>query len=245
MTNAMKNAVVFSGRNGLDFYGLRESVVRIPEVSSRIREAQAILDSMELSKVDLFGAILSDDEAFFRNIKLKSLVSGVVQVGLFDRFRKTQRLPSFMVGNSNGDSALLVCTGQMSFREMIESSQALATLVPAAEKVVSLVAEPAPLLSGLSLTEYVAFRAEKDETGETRYTQVCESAMDLKKVVATLAQAEDLGQFINVGPAPALRTSDYRMLGSEEVEVIDSIELDPMLGWFWRGLRNQITAIAQ
>jgi hypothetical protein len=82
-----KNAVVFSGRNGLDFNDLRMGALRIPEVSLRLREAQAILDQNGI-EIDLLNVITSDDEYFFRNIKLKSLMAAVVQVGLFDRYLK-------------------------------------------------------------------------------------------------------------------------------------------------------------
>ena len=115
--------VVFSGRNGLDFNELRTSVLRIPEVTIRIRQAQSILDTLELPKVDLFNVISADDDHFFRNIKLKSLAAAVVQIGLFDRYVKTQRRPDFMIGNSNGDAAMMVCAGLLTFEDLVRNSK--------------------------------------------------------------------------------------------------------------------------
>lgn len=239
----MKNAVVFAGRNGLDFSELRAGVLRIPEVTLRIREAQRILDSTELPKIDLFNVVSSEDEHFFRNIKLKSLLASIVQVGLFDRMVKNQRRPDFMVGNSNGDSAMMVAAGLMTFEQMVRNSQALDTMKPS-EKIVSLVAEPAPLLAGLSLTEFRALKAVQTETGLT-YQPVNESAMEIKKSVAQLHADQGVRRFVNVGPASAIRRSEYDLIGSDDVESIDSIELDPMLGWFWSSIRQQSIAIAQ
>lgn len=250
-----KNALVFSGRNGLDFIELRQGVLRIPEVTLRIREAQKILDTpvmgadgpIETDCVDLMNLISSDDDMFFRNIQLKSLASAIVQVGLFDRYMKTQKRPDYMVGNSNGDTAMMVCAGRMSFREMVETSAAAHSLRSggkAAEKVVSLVLVAAPLLSGLSLTEYSALELKANESGVVSYQPVQGTSMELRKIVASLHEEQGVDRFVNIGPASALRGSDYRMFGSGDIEALDSIDLDPMLGWFWRQVRPQAAALA-
>jgi hypothetical protein len=236
----MKSAAVFSGRNGLDFSELRLNVVRIPEVSLRIGEAQAILDSLDLRHVELFSYITSDDDTFFKNIKLKSLASAIVQVGLFDRLKKTQRLPECLIGSIGGDSAMLVSANQISFAEMVLSSQALSTL-RISEKVISLAAESAPLLSGMSLTEFQAFRLERSADGHIMYVAMSEKGMNLDKVIAAVAGTEAITQLIQIGPANQYRAADFNSLESlesdMEIDSIDSIELDPMLGWFWRALR--------
>jgi hypothetical protein len=242
---ATQKAVVFSGRNGLDFSELRASVLRIPEVTVRIRQAQSILDTLDLPKVDLFNVIASDDELFFRNIKLKSLSAAVVQIGLFDRLCKTQRRPEFMIGNSNGDSAMMVCAGLQSFDEMVRASQAADT-APAVSPTNLLPMSgifAAPLLAGLSLTEFRAAEAVQTENGLV-YMLLPEASMEIKKVAQTLHQDRGVNRFISIGPAGALRLADYKDLGTDEVESLDSIELDPMLGWFWKSVRPQAAALA-
>lgn len=240
----VQKAVVFSGRNGLDFQELRTSVLRIPEVTVRIRQAQSILDTLDLPKVDLFNVISSDDEHFFRNIKLKSLASAVVQIGLFDRLCKTQRRPEFMIGNSNGDSAMKVCSGLQSFEDMVVQSQA--GDVPAISPTNLLPMSgifAAPLLAGLSLTEFRAVEATQTDTGLI-YSMLPESSMEIKKVAQALHQERGVNRFISIGPSSALRLADYQDLGTDEVESLDSIELDPMLGWFWKSIRPQASALA-
>jgi hypothetical protein len=252
MTAAQRisKAVVFSGRNGLDFIDLRTSVLRIPEVTIRIRQAQSVLDTLDLPKVDFFNVIASDDEHFFRNIKLKSLAAAVVQIGLFDRYVKNQRRPDFMIGNSNGDAAMLVCAGLMTFEDMVRGSQAVDTLKPqnviplGSAAPIEMVVQAAPLLAGLSLTEFRALEAVQTENGLT-YATCGEGAMDIKKIVDTLHGERSVERFVNIGPATAVRTSEYKAI-SEDIEALDSIELDPMLGWFWRSVRTSpAAAVAQ
>ncbi len=243
-------AIVFSGRNGLDFSELRTSILRIPEVTMRIRQAQAVLDTLELPKVDFFNVISSDDDTFFRNIKLKSLAAAVVQVGLYDRHVKNQRRPDFMVGNSNGDSAMLVCAGLMTFDDMVRNSQAVDTLktqtvlqLPERLPSEGLVLVAAPLLAGVSLTEFRALEAVQTESALT-YSPTCDDAMDIKKIVEALYMERGVERFISIGPAGAVRATDYKAI-SEDIEALDSIEMDPMLGWFWKSVRSAGLSIAQ
>lgn len=236
-----KRALVFSGRNGMDIFGLRSSVLRIPEVTLRIREAQKILDlTPDLPKIDILSSICAEDDVFFRNIQLKSLIAAIVQVGLFDRYMKSQKRPDYMVGNSNGDSAMMVCSGRQSFRSLIENSPAISSLRTSAV-VVPMVAIAMPLLSGLSLTEYHAMEMKPTADGSSiEYKMMLESSMDLKKLVSSLQHDSGVTCFINIGPNSALSGSDYRAIGDGETESMDSIELDPMLAWFWPSLPSSV-----
>lgn len=288
------SGAVFAGRNGLDFLELRLGTVRIPEVSLRIREAQRILDGQEVNRIDLLGAIVADDDSFFRNIKLKSLLSAIVQVGLYDRLLRSQRAPEVLLGAANGDSALLVCAGQMTFEQMILQSPALQTLQPrlvavAGQSVAdqsgsvtasngggsgllpvpgmqaplapipSLVAgelnsaqmgdstnsaSGLPSLSGLSLTEFRAFMRNEDGT----LAELGQPTMDLKKLISEIVEHQAVLRYINIGPAQTVQPLEYSQIadqtGADEVTVIDSIDLDPMLNWFWKQMRP-IAGIAQ
>ena len=271
--HSQSSGVVFAGRNGLDFIELRLGAVRIPEVSLRIREAQNILDQLEVERVDLLGSTITEDEAFYRNIKIKSLLAAIVQVGLYDRLLKTQRVPDVLIGNSNGDSALLVCAGQITFENMVKSSAALQTLAPretsdAAKQLASgmpgsnvlplgasgsngftvttlmpgasaplLPSASLPSLAGVSLTEYRAFvRAE-----DGGMVEIGQPVMDMKRLVTEVVEHQGVSRFINIGPAVAIPIAEYEaiaeMAGADEVTIIDSIDLDPMLNWFWKQMR--------
>lgn len=291
---SQSTGVVFAGRNGLDFLELRLGTVRIPEVSLRLREAQRILDGLDVERIDLLGAIVTDDESFFRNIKIKSLLAAIVQVGLYDRLLKSQRAPEVLIGSSNGDSALLVCAGQMTFESMVLQSAAIQTLKPRLQIVQAAGSVPAssdvklsagqaslpfspsmnlpipgmqvplsplpapasqqdhsfqeiaglPSLAGLSLTEFRAFmKSEDGSMGE-----LGQPVMDLKKLVGEVVEHQGVTRYINLGPGTAIPANEYEqiaeMTGADEVTIIDSIDLDPMLNWFWKQMRP-VAGIAQ
>lgn len=218
------------------------------------------------------GSLLIDDDAFFRNLKMKSLLAAIVQVGLFDRLLKTQRLPEVLVGNSTGDSALFVCAGKISFEEMVRSSSVLSTLrqrevVEAAPSNLGVLITPTsglpiglaqplnrpqeennvtslPALSGANLTEYRAFH--RGDIGE--YTELGLPVMELTKLLTEIIEHQRIERFINIGPGETIGPSDCNHMaeaaGTDEVTVMDSIDLDPMLNWFWREMRP-VVGLAQ
>jgi hypothetical protein len=324
-------AVLFSGRNGLDFYELRLAIVRIPEVTVRLKEAQNIIDGMyaelrlnltentdidsknqsavqnqlaarELPAVpDLISFVTSDDQYFFRNINLKTLVAAIVQIALVDRYLKAHGCPVYMAGPSKGESALAVVCGEIDFRSLVQNSAAFGALAAlqkniilstttsigaetvkpgttaasSADSVLGLnspalaapltqtmaqhttthpVATPssssrsplelvanaglasAPMiLAGISLAEFRLIRLTPQINSSLSHDiqVLVDNVMDMRKIISTLA-LEGVRQYINIGPQPCLRVNDIKMAaGSDEVSVIDSIEVDPMLSWFW------------
>ena len=237
----MSDAVVFQGLNALDFEEIRASVVRIPEVTRRIMEAQRIWDSSEASHFDFFNFIASEDRVFMSNIRLKSLAAAVVQVGLYERFLRYHKPPQIIVGNANGDSALKVAAGILTFEEMVSQSAALKLTRP----VAPLQLADAPVLSGISLTEYGAYRSAKDDNGESVMDEISVDKIDPAKIIATLVEEHDVRSFTNVGPGNLLYPQLEEDLKMADIQVVESIEMDPMLSWFWTGMRSRDLAIAQ
>lgn len=238
----MSEAVVFQGLNALDFEGIRTNVVRIPEVTKRILEAQLSWDQNEAQSFDFFNFIASEDKVFLGNIRLKSLAAAIVQVGLYDRYLKHYPQPDIFVGNSNGDSAMLVATGQISFSEMVSSSQALRWNRPT---VPSFFAQPTPLLAGISLTQYGGIRRTRLPSGEMKWEELELDRIDPIKIISTLVNDVGVRRFINLGPGNLLYPHLEGDLRTAEIQVLESIELDPMLSWFWQEHRHRELAIAQ
>jgi hypothetical protein len=246
-----KHAVVFSGRNGLDLIEFRTGVLRIPEVTLRLRQAQEMMSKAGAVGIDLLSALSSDDEFFFRNIQLKSLLAAIVQVGLYDRYLKTQKAAQmrshFLIGNSNGDSAMMVCAGKLSFQDMVLQSPVVAAVgvdeAAVAPAVLSMVGQTAPMLTGVSIVEYQALEA-KSVDGGIEYSTAIRGEVEVKKLINSLYQNHGVASFIHVGPASVMRGSDYREIGDGQIEFIDCIELDPLLTWFWQGMRPQALALA-
>ena len=255
------SALVFSGLGGLDQADLRMSVVRIPEVMGRIREAQHLIDGLEFSKVDLLNAICASDDQFHRHAKLKSLAVAIVQVGLFDRYLRTQRRPENIVGVKGFDSAAKIAAGLQSFSEMVLSSPAIETLAIgelSAPRVLSLVTTAAPTIAekqtfsvyssvlpaliSASLPVPLGAALEHSlESSDAKLTLAHEDFTDLRQAVFALNQQSGVTRFIHIGPAGGMKSFDYNQLGHDEIESLDSIELDPMLGWFWRAHRALFT----
>jgi hypothetical protein len=229
----LKDALVFNGINALDFYDVRVNVIRIPEVSQRLQAAQAIWDESEEESLHLPTFLTSDNSIFQSNIRLKSLCSAIVQVGLYDRYMKRHAQPEFMVGCSNGYSAMRVCSGQMDFEELIRepnqaSNEGVAPVIPIND---------APVLSGIALTEYsVVERKETDQGAE--YVNMNLSDMDIKKVVQSLLDEQEVKKFTNIGPGDSLLGPVQKDLAFCEVQFLESIDLDPLLSWFWTDLKK-------
>lgn len=236
----MRDALVFNGASNLDFQEIRSNVIRIPEVVQRIREAQNIWDAEGGAPLDLATFIAADDSVFLGHIRLKSFATAVVQVGLLDRLLKQHRLPQYIVGASNGDSPLKVAIGQLEFREMIRTSPALTnqstrTLKP----VVGVPGLELPVLTGIQLVEYAIF--ERSEAG---FSPVTSEAKEVEKMVVDLVENHDVERLIMVGPGHSIFGRKMRELTDRDVQVLESIDLDPMLSWFWSNLKEDRLAVA-
>jgi hypothetical protein len=217
----MSEALVFASQNQLDFQDIRTNVIRIPEVVMRIREAQKIWDSLELPPLDIANFVASDDGVFLSHIRLKAFATAIIQIGLLDRYLKTNPLPEYIVGLTNEDSPLRFVTGELSFFELVNQSALKA--IP--RKLQSVNTTDLPILSGVQLAKFSAYRRRP----EGAY-QVLEDAnvTQMERLVDALIAKNNVQSFIVIGPGNCVvKTSD-------SVGVRDSIDMDPALGWFWQ-----------
>jgi hypothetical protein len=237
----MRDALVFNGASNLDFQDIRSNVIRIPEVVQRIRQAQEIWDKNSTMSLDLTTFIASEDNVFLGHIRLKGFATAVVQVGLLDRYLRNHKLPEFLIGASNGDAPLKVAAGQLSFEDMVLSSPALTGVATRALKPVSPVSSglELPVLSGIQLVEYSAL-----QRGEEGYRPVPSESKDLEKMVVELVENHDVEQLVMVGPGHSIFGRGMRELTERDVQVMESIDLDPMLAWFWSNLKESRLAVA-
>lgn len=233
----MRDAIVFSGVSNLDFQEIRTNVIRIPEVVARIREAQKIWDTVASTPLDLANFIGSEDAIFLGNIKLKAFASAVVQVGLFDRYLKHHTLPEFVVGICNGDSALKYAIGQMNFFDLVAESPAVSNVIQARPVAV---AGDLPMLSGVHLAEYAVFQRDADG----QYTRVKTELRELEKMVVELVDRHGVKRIVTVGPGNVIFGGRSHELASRDVQMLESIDLDPMLSWFWQHMKENRLAIA-
>ncbi len=219
--------LLFSGRRGLDDFAIRSSILRIPEVSRKINHAQNILEKAghHHDNLDLISFLLSSDHEFESKTKLKSLVTAIVQVGLFDRYVKYRNRPQFLVGKLNETSAMKVCADKQSFSDLIYESDFFAET----QNVRPL--QPTTLyLSGAPLEEYGTFSWDKDGF----YTSIDSPSKEASILVAELFNENKIQQCIHIGPHYQFRLNEFERWGLDAIPSMSSIDLDPILNSFWK-----------
>lgn len=237
---SMRDALIFNGASNLDFHEIRSNVVRIPEVVSRIREAQKLWDKISEAPLDLANFIGSEDSIFLGHIKLKSFATAVVQIGLLDRYLKNFSLPEFVIGAINGDSPMKVAMGMMTFADMVCESPAVTNLGSRPLKPTPAGAFDLPILTGVQLVEYAVYRRNALGTFEA----VTSNEKDVEKMVVELVDGFELSKMVMVGPGNAIFGRKMNELTSRDIQVLESIDLDPMLSWFWLNLKESRLAVA-
>lgn len=219
--------LLFAGRRGLDDQSTRHSVLRIPEVSLRIKQAQAVLDDSRGDRaIDLTAFALESDPNFAADQSLRTLLAGIVQVGLYDRYIKYRARPQFMIGRSNGSSALKVCAGRQGFHDFIYQSEFFSE-----NQNVKLLVDTDTQLVGSCLEEYGLYEWSHEQQ---EYIAGVTKSKEGAGIVDELNLRQMIQQCIHIGPYNNFRTKEFEKLGSQTVSAICSIELDPILNSFWR-----------
>ncbi|RME17309.1 MAG: hypothetical protein D6797_02775 [Bdellovibrio sp.] len=217
----MKESLVFGGAEALDFYDIRVNVLRIPEVHIKIQEMQSLVDSLGSLRLSLFDFLQAEDAYFLRHLPLKCALSTAIQLGLYERYLKRFRRPSFLISQRTfkGCSALRVIVGQTSLKEALY--------------------EKLPLWD----TPFPVMATKEENPGfdiymwqEEKWAPVTlkqEELTSIYLVVQTLKEKYGVSKYIHVGPGNhLLNRSDetYRMW---DIQILDAIEQDPLLNWFW------------
>ena len=227
----MKNALVFGGANSLDFIDVRLGVVRIPEVSLKLQEAQQIWDRHRDDSFCFHTFLMSDDVVFFNSSGLKSLCMSIVQLGLFDRYCRLFRAPDCYIGNIQRDSALPVVCGRQSLAQLILNSSAMGIPVDTSDPTVT-------LLNGQILPRYQTFeRLTVGDNENEHFTPVHEPEMTLVAAIEHAIDQRSVTKIVHVGPGQ-LDRAVTSALEPRELSIVESIDIDPMLGWFWRDMRH-------
>ena len=211
--------VLFNEATVLDLQEIRSNVLRIPEVSRKIREAQAILDKETVGNFDLSNHIASDDKVFLSNLKLKQICHSIIQLGLFERMQRFHNNTHWLVGNMSGFTALKVLTGQLSFNDLVLGKE---------EKQAAQLTDT-PLLVGVKLAEYKAY--SRTESGLALVPGL--EGRNAQQLVQELMKKDADSVVINIGPG------DVICQGIEKSHrFVDLVDQDPMLAWFWEAPLN-------
>lgn len=221
----MFGALIFNSVNSLEFSEVRRNLIRIPQVSQKIWQAQKIWDQYCESSWDIFSYLNSDDEYFCRHLPLKNLSTAIVQLGMLDRFLSHYDLPPYLLGVRNGDSAVHVASGLGSFEELIKRSQAVQALRP-----IDLSKKVLPYLTGISQAEFVVLKRVRGE-----FQSLVMREFDLKKTLRLLVSEVDTCEIMNIGPGTSHLEFQIQRLGLQnQLKIRDSIQDDSHLQWFYK-----------
>lgn len=225
--------VVFAGVSALEQGAQRQMVLRIPEVSMHLKKAQAILEARG-KKIDLNMFLSGSETLFLSNLSARTLLAAIVQWSLYQRYLKFHAVPEFLMGPSNGDSALRVALGELSFEELVVHSQFSSD----GGRRLQLVQSGDDLqLAGMALTEYRVFKkvSGTDQSGKVQFEAVKEgSEMELAKLVLKTASVYSLSSLVNIGPGGTLALQLIQQkLRMVDVPISESIELDPLMSALW------------
>ncbi len=224
-------AVVFAGQNALDQADLRAGVLRIPEVTQSLRDAQLILEKFNKSAVDLRAFLLAVDREFLAHARLRSLACAIVQIGLFERWSKFHPKPNYIIGHSNLDSVLQYAAGRKSLSEIVKES-AFLNLKPLGAFMAQSISTP--ILGGIELVEY---EISIFNQATQKYIGIRTHEMDVLKLFSYMADQLPLDQIVNIGPGCPLFSNYHKILNEKKIVISDSINMDPMLEWFWNSIK--------
>ena len=59
---------------------------------------------------------------------------------------------------------------------------------------------------------------------------------ELTEIISTLVQKLGVRRFVNIGPCNQFCFQLEKSLGIANIRVLESIDLDPMLSWFWSSI---------
>jgi hypothetical protein len=258
----MKTAVFFGGASTLDFHEVRLGLCRIPEIGLKIEEAQKFWDKECNSEISLKHVLQSDNTVFFNSINLKSLIHAVVQIGLYERFARKNKAPHILIGDTKCDPALLVCSGEMSLKDLVTQSRACSLQRPLSALQMAPLPTLGLQLNGQSLPRYEIYADFKElqplvktkkevTTGKASMKNVGaieeenlvfkstgQSSLGIEGVLQLAFEQFGVREIIHVGPGAHRDGRSLTANVSEEMRWIDSIDLDPMLNWFWADIRK-------
>ncbi len=236
--NSPNVALVFAGQNALDQYDIRLGVQRIPEVTQKLRDAQVEILKYASLEIDLRAALSAEDKIYNSNAKLRSLLTAIVQIGLFDRWMKFHAKPNYLIGHSNLDSPLQFAAGRKSLTDIVRESS---FLNHRSLKALSNQNTSTPILGGVELVEY-----EVSILNHSTQQYICirSREMDVLRLFSYIADQLPIDQITNVGPACPLFSNYNKILREKKISILDSIDGDPMLAWFWNSIKP-LDAISQ
>lgn len=233
-------AVLFGKLNCIDKPEVRRSLIRIPEVIHHIQRAQKILEEMNLVHVELINAMVSDQvlERDVRNI----LVSAV-HLGLFSRYVRFNGPPDFFSCLTYPEAPVAVCLGRSTFENLIlESNLIRRQSLQFPTKVTSsdILSFDPFIFSHVNFEKYGVYHL--NGYGNKKLVFESQSA---EKIVEKLVKKYGVSEFINISADDLMLAPNSTSVDRATIQISNSIDLDPMLGWFWGSISEVKLAVCE
>ena len=222
----MNTVLVFTGRGGIDLSDFRWQLLRVPEVSLVLKEAQAYLEQMGVQDKDLVSFILGDANSYLSGGLWRELASKLMQIGLYRRYCKNSSRPQFVIGDSGVFSATAVCLEQQTLQEFV------GTFVQELERR-SQEEKSSEFLVGHRLETAKVYEYQQGE-----YV-VTSEGKETAGLLENIRKDHLVDQVITVGSAGPLSVFNQ----GQDVGIVESVVIDPLLGWMLPYLRTSSTAV--
>ncbi len=224
------HAFIFGDVSFVDDESLRQALLRIPEVSSKVRDVQKVIDAQLEQSFDLFSFLSAVESLKFGNSPLKKLYQLCVELGILERLhRRSSGGVPWIVGVHGADRALSILTGEKTLSEVV-----LNIMQESPNRHLNLVSP-----TGVQVEVFTAFRKLEDRM---LYVPTEISYETVTQVVEVLLDQEELKNFVGLSFTAGL-LEKFRDLDREDVTYTDVLEQDPWLGWFWDSIRDSAVAI--
>lgn len=211
----MNTAVLIGDVSVLDRYQIRNAVLRIPEVGIRIRELQGLLDKWCRNSIDIFTTLQQDDIMFSRMGTVRGAIVSAVQLGLFDRYKRQFGAPQIFIGSKGQLPLLRVFAGNTTLAEILQG----------------LFNEGEPRnFSTMASQTRGEFDIIRSLNNEIQCLDIIANTLD--ELVTSLVEEQSVTRIVNVGPGSRIESYNIDPI-YERLTVIESIEVDPFLGWFF------------
>ena len=252
----MCDALVFGGARNLNFWDIRANVARIPEVIRRVREAQEVWDDLVGEPLSLMNTLV--DREF--GDRSRDLLESLVQMGLLDRYLNSEGWPEFVLCASESDPVFAWARGELSFVDLVCGAWGGVVDGRAVERSGPVVggatqqsgADKRGVMDGVSGTNSssgIFHRSNEDGRYARIETPVVETSPakfdnEFETCFLKFAESVHVRRIVLLGPGNASLSRKVLNQVVRNLQVVESIESDPKLSWFWPLVRDGRLAIA-
>ena len=253
----MYRVIYFKNTKNLHDLTACQNALRIPEVFLRLKQTLNELENTKkLKKVKTLFHLLSMDEDFFEqsskelkslNIDFWHIVMTIIQVGLYDRYLKSQMRPLGFITSSSSDWAARISGGVWTIKDMVENLQ---------DHRKKRACSNSKNKKGNSNNHLSFFKYNEENQKYEYLTSNIGSSESLLKFI----EEYHISQVITIGPSISNHSPHKNILKAHNTKsletqikrdwllyevtkntslkdnicVVDSIDIDPLLFWFRR-----------